>query len=52
MGEPRLAGKRIIVTGAARGLGREFALHLADLGAQVLAADINEQQLLITSEIA
>ena len=24
----RLAGKRIIVTGAAQGLGREFALHL------------------------
>jgi NAD(P)-dependent dehydrogenase (short-subunit alcohol dehydrogenase family) len=37
---PRLAGKRIIVTGAARGLGREFALHLAALGAQVLAADV------------
>jgi NAD(P)-dependent dehydrogenase (short-subunit alcohol dehydrogenase family) len=36
----RLAGKRIIVTGAARGLGREFVLYLASLGAQVLAADI------------
>jgi NAD(P)-dependent dehydrogenase (short-subunit alcohol dehydrogenase family) len=36
----RLAGKRVIVTGAARGLGREFALHLASLGARVLAADI------------
>jgi NAD(P)-dependent dehydrogenase (short-subunit alcohol dehydrogenase family) len=39
-GPARLAGKRIIVTGAARGLGREFALHLASLGARVLAADI------------
>lgn len=39
-GDARLAGKRIIVTGAARGLGREFALHLASLGARVLAADI------------
>lgn len=39
-GSARLAGKRIIVTGAARGLGREFALHLASLGARVLAADI------------
>lgn len=38
-GTARLAGKRIIVTGAARGLGREFALHLASLGARVLAAD-------------
>lgn len=39
-GSARLAGKRIIVTGAARSLGREFALHLASLGARVLAADI------------
>jgi len=39
-GPARLAGKRIIVTGAARGLGREFALHLASLGARVLAADM------------
>ncbi len=41
----RLAGKRIIVTGAARGLGREFALHLALLGARVLAADVAETEL-------
>jgi NAD(P)-dependent dehydrogenase (short-subunit alcohol dehydrogenase family) len=39
-GPARLAGKRVIVTGAAGGLGREFALHLAALGARVLAADI------------
>jgi NAD(P)-dependent dehydrogenase (short-subunit alcohol dehydrogenase family) len=39
-GPARLAGKRIVVTGAARGLGREFALHLASLGARVLAADV------------
>ncbi|HSC04945.1 MAG TPA: glucose 1-dehydrogenase [Solirubrobacteraceae bacterium] len=39
-GPARLAGKRIIVTGAARGLGREFVLHLASLGARVLAADV------------
>lgn len=39
-GPARLAGKRIIVTGAAGGLGREFALHLASLGARVVAADI------------
>jgi NAD(P)-dependent dehydrogenase (short-subunit alcohol dehydrogenase family) len=41
-GTARLAGKRIIVTGAARGLGREFALHLASLGARVLAADVHD----------
>jgi NAD(P)-dependent dehydrogenase (short-subunit alcohol dehydrogenase family) len=39
-GAARLAGKRIIVTGAAQGLGREFAVHLASLGARVLAADV------------
>ncbi|HYB25113.1 MAG TPA: SDR family NAD(P)-dependent oxidoreductase [Solirubrobacteraceae bacterium] len=44
-GEPRLSGKRVIVTGAARGLGREFALHLAELGARVLAVDVLEDQL-------
>lgn len=43
--EPRLAGKRVIVTGAARGLGREFALHLASLGARVLAVDVLEDEL-------
>jgi NAD(P)-dependent dehydrogenase (short-subunit alcohol dehydrogenase family) len=42
---PRLDGKRAIVTGAARGLGREFALHLAGLGARVLAADVLVQEL-------
>ncbi len=51
-GEARLAGKRVIVTGAAQGLGREFALHLGDLGAQVLAADVNGPELDITGEIA
>ncbi len=52
MGDARLAGKRVIVTGAAQGLGREFALHLADLGAQVLAVDINEPELLATAAVA
>jgi NAD(P)-dependent dehydrogenase (short-subunit alcohol dehydrogenase family) len=36
------AGVRAIVTGAARGLGRAFALALAEDGARVLAADIDE----------
>lgn len=40
-----LTGKRVIVTGAARGLGREFALHLAALGARVLAVDVLEEEL-------
>lgn len=38
-----LSGKRIIVTGAAGGLGRAFCLHLASQGARVLAADVAEE---------
>lgn len=37
-----LAGKRVVITGAAGGLGRAFALAFAGQGARVLAADINE----------
>lgn len=36
-----LTGKRVVVTGAAGGLGRAFALAFAREGAHVLAADIN-----------
>jgi short chain dehydrogenase len=48
--EPRLAGKRVIVTGAGRGLGREFALHLARLGARVIGADVRADRLAATVE--
>ncbi|OTG85445.1 short-chain dehydrogenase [Acinetobacter sp. ANC 4558] len=37
---PILAGKRILVTGAARGLGRDFAQAIAEAGASVVMADI------------
>jgi NAD(P)-dependent dehydrogenase (short-subunit alcohol dehydrogenase family) len=47
--EARLTGKRVVVTGAARGIGRQFALHLASLGADVLAVDIDRTGL---SELA
>lgn len=36
-----LKGKVAIVTGAARGLGRAYALRLARLGADVVVADLN-----------
>lgn len=36
-----LAGKRVVVTGAAGGLGRAFALAFAGAGARVIAADLN-----------
>jgi NAD(P)-dependent dehydrogenase (short-subunit alcohol dehydrogenase family) len=52
MSQQRLAGKRVIVTGAGQGLGREFALHLAALGARVLAADVRADRLRATREQA
>lgn len=36
-----LNGKRVVVTGAAGGLGRAFAQQLSGAGATILAADIN-----------
>ena len=36
----RLEGKRILVTGAASGIGQATALRLLDEGAAVVAADI------------
>ncbi len=40
-----LAGKRIVVTGAARGLGRSFAVAAAQAGASVVMCDILAQEL-------
>jgi 3-oxoacyl-[acyl-carrier protein] reductase len=38
----RLEESKIIVTGAAQGLGRHYALRLAQAGASVAAGDVNE----------
>jgi NAD(P)-dependent dehydrogenase (short-subunit alcohol dehydrogenase family) len=35
-------GKVIIITGAARGIGQEYARYLAGLGARMVIADIND----------
>jgi 3-oxoacyl-[acyl-carrier protein] reductase len=35
-------GKVVAITGAARGLGREFSVSLAGAGARIVAADIND----------
>jgi NAD(P)-dependent dehydrogenase (short-subunit alcohol dehydrogenase family) len=37
-----LAGKTIAITGAARGLGQEFARHLAAAGANIVVGDVND----------
>lgn len=48
----RLEDSKIIVTGAARGLGRHFAMRLAEAGAQVAAGDLNEEGLSSLTEEA
>jgi len=48
----RLSGKRAVVTGAGRGIGKQVALMMAGAGAEVLAVDINEQSLIFLEEQA
>lgn len=36
----RVAGKRVLITGAARGLGRSHALRLAEEGADLILIDL------------
>ena len=40
-----LSGKRILVTGAARGIGRSCAISCAGHGAEVIAVDLSEHEL-------
>ena len=46
----RMDGRRVIVTGAGRGLGREMALHLADAGADIVCAARTRGQIEATAE--
>ena len=38
----RVAGKRVLVTGAARGMGRSHAVRLAEEGADLILVDLCE----------
>lgn len=44
-----LEGKRILVTGAARGLGKSFAVAIAQAGAKVVMCDILAKELLASA---
>jgi meso-butanediol dehydrogenase / (S,S)-butanediol dehydrogenase / diacetyl reductase len=48
----RLDGKVAIVTGAGGGIGRAIVIRLAEEGAQVVAADVNEERAAETAELA
>jgi NAD(P)-dependent dehydrogenase (short-subunit alcohol dehydrogenase family) len=48
----RLLGKRVLVTGAAAGIGREIALAAAGEGAELLCADLDEAGASATAERA
>ncbi|MCA9617703.1 MAG: SDR family oxidoreductase [Myxococcales bacterium] len=48
----KLTDCKIIVTGAASGLGRHFTLRLAEAGASVAAGDVNEEGLRVLAEEA
>ena len=37
-----LSGKTALITGSSRGLGRHYALHFANAGADVIIHDVNE----------
>ena len=50
MSDIDLSGKRIVITGAAGGLGRGFAQALCDAGAKVLVADIDRAGVSETAE--
>ena len=45
-------GNRVVITGAAGGLGRTFALAFAAAGAHVFATDVNVAGLRETAELS
>jgi len=47
----RLAGKRAVITGAARGIGKAIAQAFSDEGAELLLADIDADALAATASV-
>src|SRR5271170_719332 len=48
----KLSDLKIIVSGAASGMGRHFAVRLVEAGAQVAGGDVNEAGLAETASLA
>jgi 3-oxoacyl-[acyl-carrier protein] reductase len=48
----KLSDLKIVISGGAQGMGRHFALRLAEAGAQVAIGDVNEPGLAETVELA
>ena len=47
----RFEGKKVLVTGAASGIGQATAIRFAEEGANVVIADVNEAGLQTTAEL-
>ena len=47
-----LEGKVAIVTGAGGGIGRAMVVRFVEQGAQVVAADVDEERVVETAELA
>lgn len=47
-----LKGRRVLITGAASGIGKAIALRFADCGAEVVLVDVNEEGLAAVAERA
>lgn len=48
----KVNGKTILVTGAGSGMGRELTLRLLEMGAKVVAVDLNEESLKETASLS
>ena len=47
----QIAGKRVLITGAGNGLGRELALAFSDADAEVIVTDIDSESVTKTAEL-